>query len=61
MRVESGPHVVGGELGVAERRFAVVLGTDDGPVTYTARVRRPEGVIAWLVTPSGKLITVPAS
>jgi hypothetical protein len=62
MRVESGPHLVGGELGVAEQRFAVVVGTDNGPVTHLGpRGLRPERVIAWMVTPAGRLITVPAS
>jgi hypothetical protein len=61
MNVKSGPVLVGAELGVAEQRFAVVIETDDGPVTHMARHSRPERVIAWMVTPSGRLVTVPSS
>ena len=61
MNVRSGPHFVGGELGVAERRFAVVVGADNGPATHVApRGVRPERVIAWMVTPAGELITAPS-
>jgi hypothetical protein len=52
--------LIGGELGVPERRFAVVEETDAGPVAYVAASRvAPERVIAWMRTPDGELITAP--